>query len=89
MAQPFDLWRLELTGQRTVVVPQIRYRRWAQGGFSVSRNGILIYQSGRPENQQLTWFNRAGKVLSDIGPRNKYAAFSLSPDEKACGRGEK
>jgi Tol biopolymer transport system component len=80
-ATRFDLGRLELTGERTVIVPQIRYRRWFQGGFSVSRNGVLLYQSGSPENQQLTWFSRQGKVLSEIGPRNRYSAFSLSPDE--------
>jgi Tol biopolymer transport system component len=80
-AQRFDLGRLELTGERTVIVPQIRYKRWFHGGFSVSRNGVLLYQSGGAENQQLTWFSGQGKVLSEIGPRNRYSAFTLSPDE--------
>jgi WD40 repeat protein len=81
MAQPFDLRRLELVGEPTVIVPLVRFRRWFQGGFSVSRNGVLLYQSGRPENQQFTWFDRNGRLLSEVGPRNSYSAFSLSPDE--------
>jgi Tol biopolymer transport system component len=79
-AQRFDTARLELSGERTVVVPQIRYRRWFHSGFSVSANGLLIYQSGSPEDHQLTWVDRDGKVLSEIGPRNRYSAFTLSPD---------
>jgi Tol biopolymer transport system component len=82
MAQAFDVRRLELSGERTVIVPEIRHRRWSQAGFSVSANGVLLYQAGCAENQQLVWFNRQGKPLSEVGPRNDYLSFSLSPDER-------
>ena len=82
MVQPFDPGRLELSGERTVVVPEVRYRRWHQPGFSVSGNGVLLYQGGCAENQQFAWFDRQGKLLSAIGPRNDSISFNLSPDQR-------
>ncbi len=82
MAQPFDLRRLELSGVRTVVVPEVRYRRWQRASFCISSNGVLLYQGGSAANQQFGWFDRKGKLLSAIGPRNDYATFTLSPDER-------
>jgi hypothetical protein len=82
VAQPFDSRRLEASGERTVVVPEVRYRRWSQASFSVSGNGLLLYQGGSAENQQFSWFDRQGKLLATVGPRNDFISFSLSPDEK-------
>ena len=82
MAQPFDLGRLELSGERTLVVPEVRYRRWHQPGFSASSKGVLLYQGGHAESQQFAWFDRQGKLLTAIGSRNDYISFNLSPDEK-------
>jgi Tol biopolymer transport system component len=82
MEQAFDSQRLEFCGERAVIVPEVRYRRWDQARFSVSNNGVLLYQSGCAENQQLAWFNRDGQLLSAAGPRNDYLSFSLSPNEK-------
>ncbi len=82
MAQPFDSQRLELTGERTVIVPEIRYRPWDHARFSVSSNGVLVYQGGSAENRQLAWFDRRGNLLAVVGPPNDYRSFSLSPDER-------
>jgi eukaryotic-like serine/threonine-protein kinase len=82
MSQPFDSRRLELHGERTVLVPQVRYRRWHQASFSVSNDGVLLYQGGSAENQQFSWVDRQGALLTSIGPRNDYISFSLSPDER-------
>ena len=82
MAQPFDSTRLELSGERTVLVPEVRYRRWYQARFSVSANGVLLYQSGKAERQQFGWFDRQGQTLEIVGPRNDHVSFSLSPDER-------
>src|SRR5258708_7252815 len=86
IAQPFDARRLELSGERTVVVPEVRCRRWYQASFSVSGNGALLYQGGRAEDQQFSWFSRHGKLLAAAGPRNDYHSpfnsFSVSPDER-------
>jgi Tol biopolymer transport system component len=82
MAQAFDSQRLEFNGERTVIVPDVRYRRWGQARFSISSNGVLLYQSGRPESRQLAWFDRQGKLLSAAGSPNDYLSFSLSSDER-------
>jgi len=82
MARPFDSRRLELRNERTVIVPQIRYRRWYRAKFSISSNGVLVYQAGSAEDHQLAWFDRTGKLLKSIGQLNDFFAFSLSPDEK-------
>jgi hypothetical protein len=82
MAQAFDPRSLELSGERTVIVPEVRYQRWNQPQFSVSGDGVLLYQSGCAENHQLTWFNRQGEPFSAAGPRNNFLSFALSPDER-------
>jgi Tol biopolymer transport system component len=82
IAQPFDPERLELRSERSVIVSEVRSRRWRQAGFSISGNGVLLYENGRAEDQQLTWFDRQGHVLGEIGPRNKYMALALSPDDR-------
>ena len=80
MAQALNWRRLELSGERTVVVPEVRHRRWRQTNFSVSNNGVLLYQGA--ESQQLCWFDRQGKLLATVGPPNDCMSFVLSPDER-------
>jgi Tol biopolymer transport system component len=82
MAQPFDTRRMELSGEGTVVVPEVRYQRWHQARFSVSDNGVLLYHGGRAGNHQFAWFDRQGRQLAEVGPRNDYLSFRLSPDER-------
>src|SRR5262249_54972473 len=82
IAQPFDLGNLGLTGEKAVVVPEVQYHRWREAGFSVSGNGVLIYQAGTVENRRFTWFNRQGRILNAVGPRNDFEGFNLSPDEQ-------
>jgi Tol biopolymer transport system component len=80
MAQAFDPRRVELSGERMVVVPKVRHRRWRQSTFSVSSNGVLLYQDA--EHQQFCWFDRQGKLLATVGPHNDCLSFTLSPDER-------
>lgn len=82
MAQPFDLRNLQMGTERTVVAPQVHYQRWQKASFSVSTNGVLLYQADSAQNQQFTWFDRRGRLLEAVGPHNNYAFFSLSPDGK-------
>jgi Tol biopolymer transport system component len=80
MAQAFDPRRVELSGERMVVVPKVRHRRWRQSTFSVSSNGVLLYQDA--EHQQFCWFDRQGKLLATVDPHNDCLSFTLSPDER-------
>jgi eukaryotic-like serine/threonine-protein kinase len=82
MAQAFDWRRLELSGERTVIVSEVRYQRWNPARFSISANGVMVYQGGCAADHQLAWFDRQGTNLSSVGPRNNYLSFSLSPDER-------
>jgi Tol biopolymer transport system component len=82
LAQAFDMQRLELDGERTVIVPDVRYQRWNQARFCVSNNGVLLYQGGGAERHQLGWIDRQDKSLSAAGPCSDYFSMSLSPDER-------
>jgi Tol biopolymer transport system component len=81
MAQPFDPERLELSGRPTLVLPEIA-SLWGRGDFSVSTTGILAYRTAEPKNRQLAWFDREGRRLETVGPRNSYSQWNLSPNEK-------
>ena len=80
MAQPFDARSLQLSGERMVLVPEVRHRRWQQASFSVSSDGVLLYQGA--EHHQFSWFDRQGKLLASVGPANDCLSFTLSPDER-------
>jgi dipeptidyl aminopeptidase/acylaminoacyl peptidase len=83
LAQPFDVERLETTGDSFPVVEQIPYApgtRYAE--MSVSENGVLAYRSGSNLNHELVWCDRRGKVLLRSGAPGEYQNLELSPDGK-------
>ena len=83
MAQPFDADKLQVTGEAFQVVERLRYASPAAlSGFSVSDNGVLVYITGNPVPNQLTWFDRSGRQLGTVGPTATYSSVRLSPDEK-------
>jgi eukaryotic-like serine/threonine-protein kinase len=82
MAQGFDLGRLELEGQATPVAEQVGDNgggAGGYGGFAASANGVLVYLH-TTSDQQLTWYNREGKVLETLGEAGHYQFLALSPD---------
>jgi len=82
MAQPFDYRRLELKGQATPVAEQVA-DDWAGGGygaFSASANDVLVYWRSAASDQQLTWYDRQGKILGTAGEPGNYGGLALSPD---------
>jgi hypothetical protein len=77
MARPFDLKRLEMTGDAFPIAEQV------EGGvaasFSISENGSVAYLRGTPSNEtQLAWFDRERKQLLPIGPVGRYNNVDLS-----------
>jgi hypothetical protein len=76
MAQPFDNRRLELTGQAAPVAEHMGDGR----GFSVSANGVLVFERSNGNNRHLTWYGRDGKVLGTAGDPGFYGMLSVSPD---------
>jgi serine/threonine protein kinase len=83
MAQPFDVDKLEVKGEAFPIIQRIRYiSDIALAGFSVSSDGVLVYTTGNPVPNQLTWFDRSGKQLGTVDPPAAYSRLRLSPDEK-------
>ncbi len=84
MAQSFDVRRLELVGEPVPVADQVG-SLFLSGSFSASANDVLAYRKRSATTAtELTWFDRAGKVLghirgSDAGTYT-YTDLALSPD---------
>lgn len=81
MAQPFDARRLQFTGEPSPVAERIASDSlYARGAFSASDNGTLVYARSEASVSQLTWFDRAGRQLTTLGPPAVYTQPVLSPD---------
>jgi serine/threonine protein kinase len=89
-AQLFDEKTLEIIGESFPVIEQVSFSgtdALTTGNFTISNNGVLIYQDARnlidsEVNQELSWVDRTGKKISQTGPSGKYSNFRLSRDEK-------
>jgi len=74
VAQPFDLRKLELSGEPTPIAEKVY-------GFSASLTGIIIYGSGGAiGHRRLTLFDRQGKILGTVGDPGDYDSLAFSPD---------
>jgi eukaryotic-like serine/threonine-protein kinase len=77
MAQPFDLGKLELAGEATLVAPLA-----ADGSFSASKTGALAYWPGSFDPRvQPTLFDRQGRITGTAGEPGIYdGEMAFSPD---------
>ena len=83
MAQPFNLDRLEVSGEAFPVADEVTFNSAnSLSNFSASENGVLVFWNGRFSDRQLVWFDRTGKKLGVVGPSGNYNDMVLSPDEK-------
>ena len=82
-AAPFDVTRLELTGQPAPVLDGMIYApNNGVGHISVSDDGTLVYVPGSGVNArppQLEWINRAG-LATPLPNSAGWAMFQVSPD---------
>jgi DNA-binding winged helix-turn-helix (wHTH) protein/Tol biopolymer transport system component len=80
-AQPFDLRRLELSGTATSITSQEldQEQSFSHGEFSISQNGMLVFQSRSDSRATLAWLDITGKELGQIGEIG-YRDPRLSPD---------
>jgi Tol biopolymer transport system component/predicted Ser/Thr protein kinase len=85
MAQPFDEKRLVVTGEAAPIAAQVA-SSFASGAivgmFSVSREGMLLYQAGAG-GQQLMWFDRGGKVSATLGEPGDFISLAFSRDQQS------
>jgi eukaryotic-like serine/threonine-protein kinase len=81
MAQPFDLKRLQTTGAPEAVSRQELEESpaYSRTGFSISDNGVVVFQSATESASRLSWFDRSGKELEDL-PSTGYRDPALSRD---------
>jgi serine/threonine protein kinase/Tol biopolymer transport system component len=81
MAQPFDTDRLEATGSATPLTEQELEQRTtsSNSGFSVSQNGVLVFQSAADSASRLVWYDQSGKELDQLSGVG-YKDPDLSPD---------
>jgi hypothetical protein len=64
IAQPFDLTRLEATGEGVQITENVEESAPGRSAFDVSATGVLAYRTGRPvvnDVLQLTWVDRGGR----------------------------
>jgi Tol biopolymer transport system component len=84
LSQPFDADRLQFAGEPNVIAEQVAEStpRAPARFFATSR--LLTYGGGGGGgSNQLIWFDRSGKRLSEItNDDGSYARPELSPDEK-------
>jgi serine/threonine protein kinase len=85
MAQAFDADSLRLKGEAIPIIPQAITDARGPGRYSVSDNGILVWQSNWKREYQLLWFDREGKQVGSVGPVMEVTSGQephLSPDGK-------
>ncbi|HUA62125.1 MAG TPA: protein kinase [Verrucomicrobiae bacterium] len=85
-AQRMNPRTFQLEGEPLLVAEDVRANPTnGRSTFAVSENGVLVYRilQGQGE-RQLTWRDRQGKVLSQIGKPVQANIVMLSPDEKSA-----
>ena len=89
VAQPMDPATGELSGSPTPVVGDVMtVPGAAKGVFSVAANGDLVYLKGEAaEDASLSWRNRSGQEIEQVGDLAPYDMVALSPDGRSAVAG--
>jgi Tol biopolymer transport system component/aminoglycoside phosphotransferase (APT) family kinase protein len=79
-AQPFDLQRLETSGEAISVAENVAFDDGlSMAAFTTDGGGLLVYRpGGASQASQLTWFDRGGRSVGTLGPMD--TARLLNPD---------
>jgi len=81
MAQRFDAKGLQALGEPIRIVDTVESASGGGYTFSVSRNGVLVYFTGRRYNPtQLVWYRRDGTRLGTLGPVGPFREPRVSPN---------
>ncbi|MBI5215399.1 MAG: protein kinase [Ignavibacteriae bacterium] len=65
MAQPFDTATFRFYGDAVPIAEQLQYNNGrSRAMFSVSTNGVLIFQTGEEQQTKFAFFDRAGNRLN-------------------------
>jgi len=85
LAQAFDLKRFALTGEPTVILPDVQFLPQVKRAvFAVSDQGLLLAQSGSEAAlSQLEWFDRKGNAVGSVGKPEVYGNVFLAPNGRS------
>lgn len=86
LAQTFDFSRNELMGEPARIAEHVPTPLGYYARYSLSTNGILVLLE-KEADEQLTWFDRAGKKLGMVGPAGHYSNPRISPDGRQLAIG--
>jgi Tol biopolymer transport system component len=81
LAQPFDLRKLELTGEPRPLAEHIATTFTGLMVVSAAGNGTVAYRTSAGDDARLTWMDRAGKEDGTFGPVGAWGPVDLSPDQ--------
>jgi serine/threonine-protein kinase len=76
----FDIDRLELAGEPSVVVDDVWVGGTGASNYAVSRSGTLVHVSNFDPPRSLVWVERTGRETPLGAPLRGYASPRLSPD---------
>lgn len=81
LAQPFDVAALRVTGDPVLLADNMYvFQPTAATDFSVSNNGVLVYQPLRNASR-VVWLDRSGRELEQVGPDSLSVLYvRASPD---------
>ena len=81
VARPFDLDKLEVSGEPVPLAEHVNIDANATAMFSTSNDGVLTYLQGDSATvSELVWLDRTGRELGKIGEPAPYTDFAISPD---------
>jgi hypothetical protein len=82
MAQAFDAGKLALSGEPIPIITGAKNHP-ASRRFSISDNGVLVWQGQWERDYQLVWYDRSGKQIGEINAAMKVGVGQspmLAPD---------
>lgn len=85
VAQAFDPGKLALAGEPIPIITGAKNSIGGSRRFSVSDNGVLLWQGQWQRDYQLVWYDREGKQIGAIDAPTKISVGQspmLSPDGK-------
>jgi Tol biopolymer transport system component len=83
MAQTFDLGRKQVVGEPAAIAEGLETGGGGNSTFSVSTNGVLVYQEGLSSiRTRLAWFDRSGKASGTVASDANYGDLTLSHDAR-------
>jgi len=83
VARPFDARRLRFTGEAFPLAEGLNDVAASSAANFSATGRVLVYHTGGDATDRLTWFDRKGARLGDLGPAGSYMQPELSPDGTA------